>query len=314
MTTLSIDDISLRIPHRFENLLLDSCTILDNNEGEFEVNLTQTDALGRSIFIYDHQSTPSIPIPLLPEIGALASISSANQLHSDDVATYFAAITQFSCPNGPFPIGHPIRGKTKRLSGKNDFYKYQFRISSGDFDASGQLMAYYDRSGGTKTDSPAPINCPDHVQACLSSSISTISEYKEKAPHLTFVSTCHLLNSTSAVYGYQYPANHPFIKGHFPNNPVMMGICQWLMLEDGMAHALSQWDTLTDTSLELSCNAIIFKSDLTPACDIKAATLQATFHNDHWHVSSTAVKKIMFKQRVVPNDQLFIYISDITIH
>ena len=69
---------------------------------------------------------------------------------------------------------------------------------------------------------------------------------------MTFVDTVHLTTDNEALYGYQYPSSHPLIKGHFPNNPVMMGVCQWQMLEDAMAHYFSKFRVQLKYEIPLS--------------------------------------------------------------
>ena len=81
------------------------------------------------------------------------------------------------------------------------------------------------------------------------------------------------------------------------------------MLEDAMTDYFSQ--AFDNGSHTLTCNAQIFKSDQTKVCDIKLATIVGQFSDNQWHVHTSAVKKVMFKQRIIPNDQLYIYISNI---
>ena len=306
MTLLSQADIAQRIPHRFENLLLDECSGSGNDTSEFSVTLSSDDAHDRDLFIYNHGNTPSIPTPLLTEISALACIVSAGEIKSGTFA-YFAAIANFSIDNEPFQSDAKITGSTEKISDKNGFYKYRFKLSANDHSASGQLMAYYDTSGNSEV-TLQPIELADDVHGALTTGVA-VAPYSNKKESMTFVDTVHLTTDNEALYGYQYPSSHPLIKGHFPNNPVMMGVCQWQMLEDAMAHYFSKFTAFKQN--EKTCNAMIFKSNLTPVCEIKSATIVGKVVDNQWHVYTKSIKKVLFKQRVVPNDQLYIFITAI---
>ncbi len=307
MTILTAEKITDRLPHRFENLLLDQCEITAPDTSEFQLHLLPNDPNGRDLFLYDHLSRSSIPTPLLTEISALACIVSAGKIKPGTFA-YFAAITNFSMPDGPFHSSAPIHGTTEKVSDKNGFFKYRFSLSNDQHQANGQLMAYYDTTGDSGNAPLDPIDVNDDVMSGIKSS-TPIPAYKAKAANMTFIQTQHFMTETAALFGYQYPIDHPLIKGHFPNNPVMMGVCQWQMLEDAVAHYFTKFGH--DGQTTLTCNATIFKSDFTPVCDIKSATLIGQKQGDHWHVYSSSIKKVMFKQRVLPGDQLFIHLSNI---
>tara|TARA_A100001015_G_C15006542_1_gene720960 strand:- start:1302 stop:2225 length:924 start_codon:yes stop_codon:yes gene_type:complete len=306
MTHLTSEEISNRIPHRFENLLLDSCEVTEPDKSSFAINLDVNDELGRDLFIYDHLNSASIPTPLLTEISALACIVSAGQIEPGTFA-YFAAIANFTLTGGPIKAGKAIVGQTEKISGKNGFYKYRFSITSDNQTAAGQLMAYYDTSGNSET-VLQPIDLPDAVHDALSNGVS-IASFQNKKHHMSFVQTVHLHTENEALYGYKYPVSHPLIKGHFPNNPVMMGVCQWQMLEDAMACYFSEYKD--EKKLTRRMNAVIFKSNLTPVCEIKNAEIVGEKLGDQWHTYTSTIKKVLFKQRVSPNDQLFIFITAI---
>tara|TARA_B100001121_G_scaffold310031_1_gene339128 strand:- start:1323 stop:2249 length:927 start_codon:yes stop_codon:yes gene_type:complete len=305
MTTLITTDIEERIPHRYENLLLDECTVADDRS-EFNVQLNDEDPQGRHIFLTNHLNSRALPTPILAEIAALACIVSAGKIKPGTFA-YFAAITNFKIENGPIDGHAKLTGTTEKMSGKNGFYKYRFSMSHSEQQATGQLMAFYDTTGESGGDTE-PIALDPALMATLSLG-TPIAPNASKAHDMTFVDAIHHHSESNAIYGYSYPKHHPLVKGHFPGNPVMMGVCQWLMLEDAMAHYLSEYHHKDRQSI--TCNAQLFKSDHTKVCEIKSATLVGQYHNGKWHIHTSAVKKVMFKQRVQPNDQLYIYISDI---
>ncbi len=306
MSTLTIKDIENRIPHRFENLLLDQCDVNGDDQSKFNVSLNKGDSYGRDLFIYDYEGTPSIPTPLLSEISALACIVSAGEIKPGTFA-YFAAIANFSIESTPFKAAEDIHGTTQKISGKNGFYKYRFEISTKSNRATGQLMAYYDTSGNSDV-TLKPIEFPDAIHSAIRNG-SPVTPFEHKQHNMTFIDTVHLVNTNEALYGYQYPLSHPLIKGHFPNNPVMMGVCQWQMLEDAMSHYFAQFNG--PTVVEKTCNAVIVKSNLTPVCELKSATLIGKNTNGQWHVHTKSIKKVLFKQRVEPNDQLYLIVTAI---
>jgi 3-hydroxymyristoyl/3-hydroxydecanoyl-(acyl carrier protein) dehydratase len=42
------------------------------------------------------------------------------------------------------------------------------------------------------------------------------------------------LDDPTALLRYTYPQDHPFVEGHFPGNPIMMGITQWIGCADAV--------------------------------------------------------------------------------
>ena len=145
--------------------------------------------------------------------------------------------------------------------------------------------------------------------AIESSKVTPIEPFSYKADQMTFVDSVHFANEDEACYYYTYPVDHPFTKGHFPKNPVMMGVCQWQMLEDAISDYVQRLNVSTES---ISLNATIIKADKTPVCDFKKLTMNVLKTAKETKATTQSVKKVMFKQRVFPGDVLFILISDIT--
>ena len=309
MSTLFADAISSRIPHRYENLLLDESTPLSNGASEFNVTIPSNDALERNIFHYTVNDSARLPTPILTEIAALACIVSSGAIKPGTFA-YFAAITNFSL-NGPIFKGDTtISGTTQKVSDKNGFHKYSFELSNNESQATGELMAYYDTSDtAATTDQDLPqVSLPESIKTGLSIPGESIDSLPSKQTQMTFIDGVALSTSSDALYRYTYPKSHPLIKGHFPSNPVMMGVCQWQMIEDAFTHYANQHQLRAG---QYSLNASIFKDNQTAVCDIKKMIL-IVIDTPHGKIAHTgSVKKVMFKQRVTPNDHLFAYISAI---
>lgn len=307
--TLSQSEIADRIPHRHENLLLDSCTISKENESEFEINISNNDALNRQIFLYNFNSERLIPSSLLTEISALACIASAGKIPKGTFA-YFAGITNFTLESPLFQASLPLKGKTKKISDKNGFFKYGCHVyNANGASAHAHLMAYYDSSGVEQPLSMTQVELPDEIQNARNQNGSPVDANPHKSFEMTFVHFCNFNNQISALYSYQYPSSHPLIRGHFPSNPVMMGICQWQMLEDAMTHYINYLYPTKKDLPHQQCDAIIFKSNGTPVCEIKGAAIETIPVNPLYQAYIKRVKKVLFKQRVFPGDTLFIYLK-----
>ena len=313
MTTLSTNDIKDYIPHRYENLLIDSFNLTDSSPSEFQITLSKNDALNRHIFL-KNSSNPTIPIPVIAEFCALGSIVSSGKI-PDGAYIYFAAISNVTSTNTSFLADEPCTGLTEKVSDKKGFFKYKFSVStpSQGF-IQGQIMAYYDKTGSASTTALEPLDLPQDIIAALpnKSKVQSLTYKYSTMTFCDFIHDCAITNS--ALFSYHYASDHLLTKGHFPNNPVMMGVCQWMMVEDSVASLLqSNNHHLKESTLSL--NAILFKEDLTPVCEIKSIELECTVqsHSNEWLVNTKSVKKILFKQRVMPNDTIFCYLTNITV-
>ena len=313
MTHFTLSDIETRIPHKFENILLDSCVINEDSSTDFQLTISSNDSLGRDLFIKHTDFGPCIPIPILAEISALSCIMSSSEFKASSIV-YFAAITKFSTNTAHFLQDTTITGTTQQISEKHGFYKYKFNISAHDNgSATGEIMAFYPSNSDLDTNESelTLYTLPEFCTQALQQS-TPIAPMPSKASHMTFCNAYHPCDSDSDyIFSYQYPSTHPLIRGHFPNHPVMMGVCQWGMLEDAMAHLLTQLTTNETSTVTVCVNATIFKADHSQVCQLKQITMIAQHCNTHWDVHTKEAKKILFKQPVLPGDTIYVHISNL---
>ena len=302
MTHYNQEEIKSRLPHRDENLLIDNCTCFDNQSCKFDLKIEPEDPLNRTLFLKESNNENYIPIPVLAEIAALASIASATSIKSGTVP-YFASISQFSATNSSFKESDLLTGNSEKVSDKKGFVKYKFEInSSSNGFATGLIMAFYSENP-TDEEPELPLN-PDNPLPSNTSQ-QTIEPFQSKRNKMTFIDTIYEINEPNQyLFSYQYPLDHPLTKGHFPGNPVMMGVCQWLMIEDAIAYLYKQNKQTNET---LSINATIYKKNQTDVCEIKNLTLH--INSDTNNINSYQLKRIMFKQKVLPSDFLYLKID-----
>ena len=98
MTQLYRSEIEEKIPHRYENLLLDSVTSIESGSvlsGEFSLQLSVGDDLGRDLFLKQKTHTMKTLItPVIMEFLALGSIVSCGGV-PHDYFLFYTGIKEF---------------------------------------------------------------------------------------------------------------------------------------------------------------------------------------------------------------------------
>ena len=75
----------------------------------------------------------------------------------------------------------------------------------------------------------------------------SLTPFAWKPAEMTFIDRVISQGDDSIQAGYRYPENHPFVPGHFPDGPLMMGVTQWMAIGDALAE-LAQRKGLGDGS------------------------------------------------------------------
>lgn len=307
---LSQDQIKDRIPHRFENLLLDSFQSEQAGEGQFSVNIAENDPLDRNIFTKWKFDDKRVLLPTVAmEIVALASISDAGSLPEGEIAI-FAAISNFE-RSGDLNCEGPLTGSVKKRGDKGGFYRYSSTINAGDQNgsATGDVMAFHTSIDHVSTPSE------DKKRIVLPKANQNIPIEKPsfKSPDMFALDSLVYRDPAGQdiICSYIYPKNHPLIKGHFPNQPMMMGVMQWMMVEDAcfvLAKAFQKEGR--EGNYSMTCNADLVKPDGTIVCEIKQAVVDVFINvdgmQDQTEVLST--KRVIFRDSVSPGETLLIHL------
>ena len=125
-------------------------------------------------------------------------------------------------------------------------------------------------------------------------------------------SICHTTDN-SCLGKYKYPTTHPLVKGHFPKNPLMMGVMQWASIED-VALEFCKINNITGSN-KIKGNAIITKKDGSIATDIKGFLLDSFVNCSDIEDQADIIKttKISFRQLVKPEETIYILLTDLQV-
>ena len=307
--TQTITNITDYIPHRFENILLDCITKEEDTslEGKLKLNITENDTLNRHIFYKKNAQNKNVLItPFFMEIMALAAIVIYNNQDSDKTAI-FAGISNFEFLSD-IEINKQIEGKVAFISSKKGFIKCGGTLVHENTPlCKGTLSAFFvdiNQSAGELKPSEIDLNHKnEHIYT---------KSNRNKSEDMIICDSIVDHTNTSYLATYTYKNNHPLVKGHFPKNPIMMGVMQWLSVEDSLCHYLE----LTNQSgnNRYTCNASIYNQDKIKIADIKNIEIESWINQDGILNQTNILKtgKINFRNMVSPSDTLYIATTDIT--
>lgn len=317
MKNMNQESIKKIIPHRYENLLLDEEDIFEENginKGKFRLSVSSEDPHSRQVFMRKSGDQEVFIEPTYMEILALGSIVSMGEL-PEGVTAFFSAITNYK-KTGDIALGQVLLGDVEKGKAKGDFHRFSGRILSanGDVVAEGDLMAFAMKASDTLIDvDKKQIEVPANN---LNHSVDK-SRISWKRSDLIFADTVYDQGENWITTAYTYPQDHIFTKGHFPGNPVMMGINQWIAGADAaylFLDRLALSGKLASGSITLTCDVELMKSDGVVTSEIKGLVCSATISDGQvGPMSVDATKKLYFRDVVKPLDQLIISAKNIVI-
>lgn len=301
---LSQFDIEKRIQHRFENQLLDEAGFLnETGEGHLHLCIQEKDSRNRHLFLKQKKRNgiKSIIPSVLMEILAIGSIVTSGSLKNDE-AVFFASIMDFE--KGCDALANtPINGTTSKISEKAQFLKYKGTLYQDDkMVGTGSMMAFFLESSKQEDVGVSKKG----IIPNLSQAIPVSKKNQYKTEEMMLCDELSLCTDHEAVGVYTFPETHPTTKGHFPGNPVMMGVMQWMTLED----TLLAWAKKRNYQGKIKGDATLLKTDGTLVAEVK--NFQADiWMNDENYMDQAEIhklQKITFRSMVKPQETLLIHL------
>ncbi|MBT3580906.1 hypothetical protein HN511_01240 [bacterium] len=310
---LKQEEIKESIPHRFENILLDKCEVtktVEEIEGKIEITINEKDHLGREIFLKQKNTKQRVVMePFFMEILALGSIVSTGKISEGRVAL-FAAVSNFK-KHRDMLVNEKVSGTVRKIKAKGDFLKYGGELTNAQNQviASGEMMAFY-----TKMEDLETVVEKNTVLTWPTAKKAINKENVNKAPEMFLIDNLVSLDEDSLeICGdYTYPKTHTLIKGHFPGNPIMMGVMQWMAIAD-LTYVLAAYLAQKGTKgrYQIKADAEIVKENGVAVAQARGIILQVYWQDSVFfdQVEIIETKKIFFKGMVKPGDKIFIKLS-----
>jgi 3-hydroxymyristoyl/3-hydroxydecanoyl-(acyl carrier protein) dehydratase len=307
-----------RIPHRYENILIDQIVPRDyaeDGQHRFVLDLHAGDRLNRDIFL-KHRSKHRvfISVPAVLEFLALGSLLSHPSCKTNELVL-FSSVSNFQVLL-PARLGQTIFGTSSLIKKKAGFVKYHVKfldnhnVILGMAEITGVISKLDHLAGIARNKAPDTENC---------STMPLEKDIRVKSKWLWVIDRIIKLDiqGKTITTEYRYPENHPLTKGHFPNFKMMMGIMQWIGVEDALyAYANELKKSSVEGEYMLSCNTEIIREDgvvVTSQRGVKAIVCMSV-DGVYDQVNIIKVAKCNFRQIVCPNCSVRFKISDISVH
>ena len=303
-------EIQNRIPHRFENILIDEVILHPEKtpfQADFNLKIPPQDTLNRHIFFTQTIAKKQLlPSSILMEILALASICMYDPGANKQTA-FFASITNFK-RHKQYEAGELLEGTTFHTKQKGRFFKNSGQLFTHKTQplAEGEVTAVFmDKTETTPNETASPVDSINSHPFTIPIEKSNWNRHSQ----LVMADRICDVDSTQILTEYTFPKDHFLTRGHFPGLPVMMGVLQWQAVCDACAaYAIYH---KKEGSHRFSCDGEITKADGTPVCDISQMEVEVMLNNSQVMADIITTQKVGFRAMVTPGERLYIRAKNI---
>jgi 3-hydroxymyristoyl/3-hydroxydecanoyl-(acyl carrier protein) dehydratase len=285
------------LPHRGPNLIPDTVWLAEDLLSSRSVtHIREGDTREREWFYRSDASGKRFwNEPFLGELIALTGVPMLTEsLNKEGKVAVFSAISKAKAPI-PAEFYAEIIGEAKITRARSGFAQFEAHLKiNGEIVYQAEVMSgsasMADIMGGERS-SQEPIANGEAFTA-----------FPWKPTEMTFIDRIISQDDGSIQAGYHYSENHPFIPGHFPDGPLMMGVTQWIAIGDALA-VLCQAKGLGDGSY-VGQGGITRQdgSEVVNGRDI-------AFEIVDGHPRLIGLRRIIFRDVVRPGDELLINAS-----
>ena len=310
-------DLEAALPHRGRNLIIDRDECYYEGEDPFgssTVMLAPGDPAGRDIFLRGSSSGSGQAIMefAFAEHAALSAICVlrrlCNGLGEDDVC-YFASITNFTSEREA-PAGEALRCFVSRKADKGPFRRFSGKMSLEGGEAVAKMDITSFTLRGSEEEPREMLKAGELVKAEMSEPVDH-AKFAWKDPSMVFVDEMISIDpgGRTAGFSYTYPGDHPFTAGHFPGNPVMMGVTQWMTVSDSaawLAGELVRRGEIDPGERKLRCSGELLRDDGTVVAEVKGTVKRMTLGpgGELGAPQLLANKRVVFRDMVRPGEPL----------
>ena len=299
MPDLILDYQSLQawLPHRGANLFIDEVWAnAERTLSRSKTTIPDHDPRGREILLrQDVSGRRCWSEPLLMELMALSGISLLyEQLAPKGQISVFSMVSKVAFHYLP-GVGEEVIGTAKLERQRNGFSSFSTRA-----EAAGKLVleAEVMSAGATMADISGVASRPFAASPAGDPVDPALFTWKPR--HLRFVDQVVSADAEqrTVVCSYVYPHDHPFVPGHFPQAPLMMGVMQWNACADAAWVAKHRFGIQGP----ISAQCRIYRDSGKEVLDVRELVI--TDAGGVPMLSST--KRLAFREVVRPGDGLLI--------
>ncbi len=284
------------LPHRGINLLPDTVTLHEGGKVATSVTTVPADdvrqrtMLGRRGGIWYE--------PFLGELMALTGVPLLHErLQAEGAVAVFSMISKLVF-HRLAPLGSTIIGRAEITRDRGTFTQFATTAT-----VDGEPLLEAEVMSGVAPLSEIIGSSRGPAQDLPAGEAVPLGWLDWKPPHLRFATTIVSADAAAGTLttGYRYEPEHPFVPGHFPAGPLMMGVTQWSAVADAGWIAMQRFGLSAAT-----IQGRMTRPDGSEIVDVRDLELIADADGIP---CLTATKRIAFRDKIVPGDSMLTHVT-----